>query len=64
MGVEVRTENVATTSTSLAMTAEREMTIRQSLRFWPKAILFSFIISLAIIMEVCVRVGPFDRVLS
>ncbi|KAL0945005.1 MFS maltose permease [Colletotrichum truncatum] len=34
-----------------AMQIERQMTVRESFRFWPKAILFSFIISLAIIME-------------
>lgn len=39
-------------ATTLAMRLERQMTVRQSLRFWPKAILFSFIVSLAIIMEV------------
>ncbi|EXF80193.1 sugar porter family MFS transporter [Colletotrichum fioriniae PJ7] len=34
-----------------AMQNERQMSVRDSFRFWPKAILFSFIISLAIIME-------------
>lgn len=34
-----------------AMQIERGMSVRDSLRFWPKAIIFSFIISLAIIME-------------
>ncbi|KAF6826058.1 MFS maltose permease [Colletotrichum plurivorum] len=34
-----------------AMQIERQMSVRDSFRFWPKAILFSFIISLAIIME-------------
>ncbi|KAF4456482.1 sugar porter family MFS transporter [Fusarium austroafricanum] len=36
---------------AVAMTTEREMTVRQSFRFWPKAICFSLIISCAIIME-------------
>lgn len=35
-----------------AMQNERQMSVRDSFRFWPKAILFSFVISLAIIMEV------------
>ena len=34
-----------------AIRNEREMTVRDTLRLWPKAILFSFILSLAIIME-------------
>ncbi|KAM0331400.1 hypothetical protein ACHAQA_003073 [Verticillium albo-atrum] len=51
MGFEGQASNGLEGATSLAMRAEREMTIRQSLRFWPKAILFSFVISLAIIME-------------
>ncbi|KAL2671622.1 hypothetical protein Neosp_014212 [[Neocosmospora] mangrovei] len=38
-------------ATMLAMRLEREMTVRQAIRFWPKAIIFSFIVSLAIIME-------------
>ncbi|RXG47918.1 hypothetical protein VDGE_04334 [Verticillium dahliae] len=40
-------EDAATLATRL----ERQMTVRQSLRFWPKAIMFSLIVSLAIIME-------------
>lgn len=52
MGLEATTSHQDEGATCLAMRAEREMTIRQSLRFWPKAILFSFVISLAIIMEV------------
>ncbi|CRK27129.1 hypothetical protein BN1723_016246 [Verticillium longisporum] len=40
-------EDAATLATRL----ERQMTVRQCLRFWPKAILFSLIVSLAIIME-------------
>lgn len=31
---------------------ERDMTVKDALRLWPKAILFSFLISMAIIMEV------------
>lgn len=42
-----------------AMQNERQMSVRDSFRFWPKAILFSFIISLAIIMEVC-RLAQFQ----
>lgn len=38
--------------TDLAMQVERDMTLRNCLRFWPKAILFSLVISIAIIMEV------------
>ena len=37
--------------TQQAIKTEREMTLRDTLRLWPKAILFSFILSLAIIME-------------
>ncbi|KAL2106096.1 hypothetical protein VUR80DRAFT_7303 [Thermomyces stellatus] len=37
--------------TDLAMQVERDMTLRNCLRFWPKAILFSLVISIAIIME-------------
>lgn len=36
-----------------AINIERQMSVRDSFRFWPKAIGFSFVISLAIIMEVC-----------
>lgn len=34
-----------------AIKTEREMSLRDTLRLWPKAILFSFFLSLAIIME-------------
>lgn len=34
-----------------AINTERDMSIRDTLRLWPKAILFSFFLSLAIIME-------------
>lgn len=37
--------------TDAAIHNEHEMTIRQSLRFWWKSIVFSFIISLAVVME-------------
>ena len=57
-------ENVAAVATSQAMTTEREMTVCQSLRFWPKAIGFSLVISLAIIMEVCVPVPVCQSLLA
>jgi SP family general alpha glucoside:H+ symporter-like MFS transporter len=37
--------------TNTAIQNEHNMTVRQSLRFWWKAIVFSFIISLAVVME-------------
>lgn len=37
---------------NIAVGTERGMTVRDSLRLWPKAVIFSFFISLAIIMEV------------
>lgn len=37
---------------NIAVGTERGMSVRDSLRLWPKAIVFSFFISLAIIMEV------------
>lgn len=37
--------------TNAAINNEHNMTVRQSLRFWWKAIVFSFIISLAVVME-------------
>ncbi|KAM0272187.1 hypothetical protein ACHAQH_008810 [Verticillium albo-atrum] len=37
--------------TDVALDNERQMSIRDTFRFWPKAILFSFVISLSIIME-------------
>lgn len=43
--------------TDLAMQVERDMTLKNSLRLWPKAILFSLVISLAIIMEVRLFTG-------
>ena len=43
--------------TELAMQVERDMTLKDSLRFWPKAIIFSLVISLAIIMEVGLFTG-------
>lgn len=41
--------------TDVAMQVERDMSLKDSLRFWPKAIIFSLVISLAIIMEVRLR---------
>ncbi|KZM28416.1 uncharacterized protein EKO05_0004852 [Ascochyta rabiei] len=41
----------ATDGTNAAIHNEHKMTIRQSLRFWWKAIVFSFVISLAVVME-------------
>lgn len=38
--------------TDVALNNERQMSVRDTFRFWPKAILFSFVISLSIIMEV------------
>lgn len=40
-----------TDATQLAIKNEREMSLRDTIRLWPKAILFSFLISLCIIME-------------
>lgn len=37
--------------TDAAINNEHNMTVRQSLRFWWKAIIFSFIISLCVVME-------------
>lgn len=37
---------------STALQIERDMSMRDTFRFWPKAIFFSFMLSLAIIMEV------------
>ncbi|KAH7564036.1 hypothetical protein BM1_01083 [Bipolaris maydis] len=37
--------------TSAAISNEQNMTVRQALRFWSKAIVFSFIISLCVVME-------------
>ena len=35
-----------------AIYSERVMSLRDTLRFWPKAIVFSLVISLTVIMEV------------
>lgn len=43
--------HAATDETNAAIDNEHNMTVRQSLRFWWKAIVFSFIISLCVIME-------------
>jgi len=37
--------------TSAAINNEHNMSVRQSLRFWRKAIVFSFVISLCVVME-------------
>ncbi|CAN9104398.1 unnamed protein product [Alternaria alternata] len=55
----VATEKVASTQgqhnavdeTSAAINNEHNMSVRQSLRFWWKAIVFSFVISLCVVME-------------
>jgi SP family general alpha glucoside:H+ symporter-like MFS transporter len=41
----------AVDDTDAALRNERQMTVRQSLRFWSKAIVFSFVISLCVVME-------------
>lgn len=38
---------------SAAINNEHNMSVRQSLRFWWKAIVFSFVISLCVVMEGC-----------
>ena len=55
----VATEKVTSTQgqhnavdeTSAAINNEHNMSVRQSLRFWWKAIVFSFVISLCVVME-------------
>ncbi|PVH99355.1 general substrate transporter [Periconia macrospinosa] len=50
----VAERNPAITSnddTNVAINNEHNMTVRQSIRFWWKAIVFSFVISLAVVME-------------
>ncbi|CAI6340568.1 unnamed protein product [Periconia digitata] len=50
----VAEHNQAQTSkddTNAAISNEHNMTVRQSIRFWWKAIVFSFVISLAVVME-------------
>lgn len=44
-------DDPATVAAIDAIKTEREMSLRDTLRLWPKAILFSFFLSLAIIME-------------
>ena len=46
-----------------AIVNERDMSLRDTLRLWPKAILFSFFLSLCIIMEgyVPVLLTPFTK---
>jgi SP family general alpha glucoside:H+ symporter-like MFS transporter len=41
----------AADDTSAAINNEHNMTVRQSIRFWWKAIVFSFVISLCVVME-------------
>jgi SP family general alpha glucoside:H+ symporter-like MFS transporter len=41
----------AVDDTSAAINNEHNMSVRQSLRFWWKAIVFSFVISLCVVME-------------
>ena len=41
----------AADGTNAAIRNEHKMSVRQSLRFWWKAIVFSFVISLAVVME-------------
>jgi MFS transporter, SP family, general alpha glucoside:H+ symporter len=41
----------AVEDTNAAIDNERKMSVRQSLRFWWKAIVFSFVISLCVVME-------------
>jgi SP family general alpha glucoside:H+ symporter-like MFS transporter len=38
-------------ATNNAINNEQKMSVRQSLRFWWKAVVFSFVISLAVVME-------------
>lgn len=45
------TNNGAADGTNAAIHNEHNMSVRQTLRFWWKAIVFSFIISLAVVME-------------
>lgn len=44
-------EHNAARDTNVAIDNEHNMTLRQSFRFWWKAVVFSFIISLCVIME-------------
>lgn len=37
-----------------ALDAERNISLKDSFRLWPKAIIFSFLLSLAIVMEVSI----------
>jgi len=41
----------AVDDTNTAINNEHNMTVRQSLRFWWKAVVFSFVISLCVVME-------------
>lgn len=44
-------EHTVTDDTNVAIHNEHKMTVRQSLQFWWKAIVFSFVISLCVVME-------------
>lgn len=44
-------ENHITDDTNAAINNEHQMSVRQSIRFWWKAIVFSFVISLCVVME-------------
>lgn len=49
--VDSRAMGHGAAGTNAAIDNEHNMSVRQSLRFWWKAIVFSFIISLAVVME-------------
>jgi len=49
--VESTTGHGVADNTNAAIRNEHKMSVRQSLRFWWKAIVFSFVISLAVVME-------------
>lgn len=44
-------ENHITEDTNVAINNEHQMSVRQSIRLWWKAIVFSFVISLCVVME-------------
>lgn len=44
-------EHLVADDTNAAINNEHNMTVRQSIRFWWKAIVFSFVISLCVVME-------------
>lgn len=51
VGTTTSEHNAAARDTNVAIDNEHKMTLRQSFRFWWKAIVFSFVISLSVIME-------------